>query len=60
MIGLLAQAGLTSNPDPRYGWLPVGLLLIIGIGFAVVNILASVLIGPSAQVRGRKSPTKAG
>jgi NADH-quinone oxidoreductase subunit A len=60
MIGLLAQAGITSNPDPRYGWLPVGLLLIIGIGFAVVNILASVLIGPSRTGPGKEITYESG
>jgi NADH-quinone oxidoreductase subunit A len=33
-------------PDPRSSWGPVLLLLIIGIGFAVGNVVLSVLIGP--------------
>jgi NADH-quinone oxidoreductase subunit A len=33
--------------DPRLYWLPVALLLFIGVGFGVVNVLVSVLVGPS-------------
>lgn len=52
MLPLLAQInsaliGGTASGDPRYGWLPVLLLLVIGIGFAVGNILLSLVIGPS-------------
>src|SRR5205823_6854647 len=39
--------GGTASGDPRYGWLPVLLLLVIGIGFAVGNIVISLVIGPS-------------
>ncbi len=46
MVTLLAQTSTVSG-DPRYGWLPVLLLLIIGVGFAIVNILVSILVGPS-------------
>ena len=61
MIQLLAQAPLISNnTDPRYGWLPVLLLLVIGIGFAVVNILASVLIGPSRTGPGKEITYESG
>jgi NADH-quinone oxidoreductase subunit A len=35
--------------DPRLAWLPVLLLLILGIGFAVSNVIISVLVGPSRQ-----------
>lgn len=36
-------------PDPRSNWAAVGLLLIMGIGFAVTNVAASIIIGPSRQ-----------
>jgi NADH-quinone oxidoreductase subunit A len=36
-------------PDPRSNWAPVLLLLIMGIGFAVTNVIASIIIGPSRQ-----------
>ena len=42
-------------PDPRAGWAPVVLMIIIGLGFAVGNVVLSALIGPS-----RTGPAKAG
>jgi len=44
---------LAEATDPRYAWAPVLLLLIIGIGFAVGNVILSVIIGP-----GRDGPVK--
>ena len=36
-------------PDPRSNWAAVLLLLVMGIGFAVTNVIASIIIGPSRQ-----------
>jgi NADH-quinone oxidoreductase subunit A len=33
--------------DPRVNWLPVVLLMIMGIGFVVFTIIASSIVGPS-------------
>jgi NADH-quinone oxidoreductase subunit A len=41
---LLAE---TQLPRPESSWAPVLLLLIIAIGFAVANVLLSVVLGPS-------------
>jgi NADH-quinone oxidoreductase subunit A len=41
-------------PAPRAAWAPVVLMIVIGIGFAIGNIVLSVLIGPS-----RTGPAKA-
>lgn len=46
---LAQQAG-----TPRSSWVPIVILIIIAIGFAVTNVVASVLIGP-----GRTGPGKA-
>jgi NADH-quinone oxidoreductase subunit A len=35
--------------DPPSAWLPIVLLIIMGIGFAVTNVIASVIIGPRRQ-----------
>lgn len=43
--GILAQ----QMSDPRSAWLPIVLLVVIAVGFGVVNIVASLLIGPSRQ-----------
>jgi NADH-quinone oxidoreductase subunit A len=47
-ISLLAQAApAIDSSDAPSAWLPVVLLIIMGIGFAVSNIVASLLLGPS-------------
>jgi len=37
---------ILSQSDPRSSWLPIVLLLIIGIGFAAGNIILSITLGP--------------
>ena len=55
---LLAQS--TSIPDPRSAWLPVVLLLIIAIGFAVGNVIISTWIGPRREGPGKSTPYESG
>lgn len=48
MAGMSEFAILAQNmSDPRVNWLPVCLLLIMGVGFAVMNVVLSSIIGPS-------------
>lgn len=47
-------------PDPRSTWAPVVLLIIMGIGFAVVNVIASVVIGPSRTGKVKESTYESG
>lgn len=54
MLELLAQT------DPRISWLPVVLLIIIGLGFAVGNILISLWIGPKRQGPGKSTTYESG
>ncbi|HSV15684.1 MAG TPA: NADH-quinone oxidoreductase subunit A [Tepidisphaeraceae bacterium] len=56
----LAQVPQTASGDPRYGWLPVLLLLIIGIGFAIGNIVLSLIIGPSRTGPGKEATYESG
>lgn len=42
-------------PDAPSNWAPVVLMIVIGIGFAVGNVVLSAVIGPS-----RTGPVKAG
>ena len=56
---LLAEAP-TLMPDARYGWLPIVMLILIAIGFAVVNIVASLIIGPSRQGAGKSETYESG
>jgi NADH-quinone oxidoreductase subunit A len=51
---LLAQA------EPRNAWAPVVLLLLIGIGFAVGNIVLSSVIGPSRTGPGKETAYESG
>lgn len=57
MIGDILAAQL---PDPRSNWAPVGLLLVMAIGFAVVNIIASIVIGPSRTGKVKESTYESG
>src|SRR3954463_13124444 len=52
---LLAQA-----TEPRNAWAPVVLLLVIGIGFAVGNVVLSSLIGPSRTGPGKEAAYESG
>src|SRR5437763_9696825 len=54
-MGMLAQT--LENQD---SWAPVVLLLIIAIGFAVVNVGASLLIGPSRTGPGKEATYESG
>lgn len=50
LLPLLADAVNVLPPgEPPSSWLPVVLLIVIGIGFAVGNVVLSTLIGPRRQ-----------
>jgi NADH:ubiquinone oxidoreductase subunit 3 (subunit A) len=51
---------LAQMPDVRTHWLPVFFLLLIAIGFAAVNIIASVIIGPKKTGPGKESTYESG
>src|ERR1700722_19196847 len=55
-VSLLADLGA----DTRSSWIPVVLLLVIGIGFAVVNVAASIIIGPSRTGPGKEETYESG
>ena len=56
-----AETAMDASPsNPRVAWAPVMLLLMIGIGFAIVNILASVIIGPSRTGPGKETTYESG
>ena len=60
MLSLLAQARTDVMPDPRSAWLPVVLLLIIAIGFAVGNVVISAIIGPRRTGKGKETTYESG
>jgi len=55
---LLAQAEALN--EPRNSWAPVVLLLVIGIGFAVGNVVLSSIIGPSRTGPGKETTYESG
>src|SRR5579884_4444275 len=54
-LPLLAQA-----TDTHASWEPVVLLIIIAIGFAVVNVAASLIIGPRRTGPGKEETYESG
>ena len=62
ILALIAQ---TAPPpvtigDPPSAWLPVVLLIVIGILFAVGNVIASRIIGPSRTGPGKSATYESG
>ena len=55
-LNLLAQQTV-ENQD---SWAPVVLLLVIAIGFGIVNVAASLLIGPSRTGPGKETTYESG
>ena len=49
-----------NAPDPRLAWAPVVLLLLIGIGFAVGNLVISLVVGPSRTGPGKETTYESG
>jgi NADH-quinone oxidoreductase subunit A len=59
LMPTLAQTN-TASGDARYGWLPVLLLVIIGVGFAVGNIVLSIIVGPGRTGPGKEETYESG
>jgi NADH-quinone oxidoreductase subunit A len=51
---------LLASSDPRVSWLPVVLLLLIAIGFAVGNVIISIVVGPSRTGPGKETVYESG
>ena len=60
MLNAMPLHTLAQMPDVRSHWLPVFFLLLIALGFAAVNIVASVIIGPSKTGPGKESTYESG
>jgi NADH-quinone oxidoreductase subunit A len=54
-MGLLGQ--VVENQE---SWAPVVLLLVIAMGFGIVNVVASILIGPSRTGPGKEATYESG
>lgn len=51
---------LAQVADPRVAWLPVVLLIVIGIGFAVGTLAVSLWIGPKRTGPGKETTYESG
>lgn len=47
-------------PAPRAAWAPVVLMIVIGIGFGVGNLVLSIVIGPSRTNPGKAATYESG
>jgi NADH:ubiquinone oxidoreductase subunit 3 (subunit A) len=57
MISLLAAS---LEPEPQYAWAPVVLLIVIAVGFAATNLVASIVIGPGRTGPGKETTYESG
>src|SRR5882757_9057023 len=57
---MTALLPLAEATDPRYAWAPVLLLLIMGIGFAVGNVILSVIVGPGRTGAAKETTYESG
>lgn len=48
------------DPAPPSTWAPVVLLIVMAVGFAITNVLASVVIGPSRTGKGKEETYESG
>ena len=48
------------EPDPQNTWAPVVLLIVIAVGFAIVNVAASIIIGPGRTGPGKEETYESG
>jgi NADH-quinone oxidoreductase subunit A len=56
---LLAEAAV--NPEnPRVAWAPVVLMIVMGVGFAVTNVMVSCMVGPSRTGPGKEETYESG
>ena len=57
---LLSLLAASIEPEPQNAWAPVVLLIVIAVGFAVTNLVASLVIGPSRTGPGKETTYESG
>jgi NADH-quinone oxidoreductase subunit A len=60
LVAAINPAFEGGGGDPRQGWLPVALLVVIAVGFAVTNIAVSLFVGPSRTGPGKETTYESG
>jgi NADH-quinone oxidoreductase subunit A len=48
------------DAEPQNAWAPVILLIVMAVGFAVTNVIASIVIGPSRTGAGKETTYESG
>jgi NADH-quinone oxidoreductase subunit A len=56
LIDVLAQ----QSADPRVAWLPVVLLILIGVAFGVGTVVLSIIVGPKRTGPGKETTYESG
>jgi NADH:ubiquinone oxidoreductase subunit 3 (subunit A) len=57
---LPALLAASLEPEPQNAWAPVVLLIVMAVGFAVTNVAASLIIGPSRTGPGKETTYESG
>ena len=55
LLGMMLPVLANQLPPMESSWVPVLILILVGIGFAVVNVLASVMVGPGKTGPGKET-----
>jgi NADH-quinone oxidoreductase subunit A len=57
---MIDAVAILAETSPRYAWLPVLLLIVLGVVFAVGTLAASAVVGPSRTGPGKESTYESG
>ena len=59
-LSMMSVLAASLEPEPQNAWAPVVLLIVIAVGFAVTNLVVSIVIGPSRTGPGKETTYESG
>ena len=59
-LSMMSVLAASLEPEPQNAWAPVVLLIVIAVGFAVTNLVASIVIGPGRTGPGKETTYESG
>lgn len=59
-LSMMSVLAASLEPEPQNAWAPVVLLIVIAGGFAVTNLVASIVIGPGRTGPGKETTYESG
>ena len=59
-LSMMSVLAASLDAEPQNAWAPVVLLIVIAGGFAVTNLIASIVIGPSRTGPGTETTYESG